>query len=138
MSIPKNHAQKLVGLILVPGDLMSGRLRSKPFRQRLITSRRLLIRLRFAIIAALVLSVVSMSEIIGGWSIAVTTPTTPPSDTFVWSITGHLNVARQFHAATLLRDGKVLINGGFGAGDSSIAELYDPATGIWTNTGSSN
>lgn len=77
-------------------------------------------------------------EITGGWSLAVMTQTTPPSDTSVWSITGNLNVARLFHTATLLPNGKVLINGGFGGGPSSSAELYDRATGIWTNAASSN
>ena len=56
MRKPRNHAQKLVGLILVPGDLMRNRLRLVPFRQRLTTAKRFLIP--FAIIAALVLSVV--------------------------------------------------------------------------------
>lgn len=58
MRISRNHAQKLVGLILVPGDLMNSGLPSRPFRQRLSPSGRFLIRLRFAIIAALVLNVV--------------------------------------------------------------------------------
>src|SRR5213594_1544602 len=57
MRKPRNHAQKLGGLTLVPGHLVSSRLRSKPFRQRLITADRFTIRLCFAIIAALVLSV---------------------------------------------------------------------------------
>jgi len=60
------------------------------------------------------------------------------SDTSFWGITGNLNVARIFHAATILQDGRVLIIGGFGGGDSNSAELYDPATGIWTNIASSN
>ena len=77
-------------------------------------------------------------EITRGWSLAVTTQTMPPSDRSVWSITGNLNVARIFHAATLLRDGKVLIIGGFGGGPSNSAELYDPVTGIWINAASSN
>src|SRR5215470_17615690 len=69
-------------------------------------------------------------EITGGWGLAVTTQTTPPPATPTWSITGDLNVARDFHAATLLPDGKVLII------DGNSAELYDPATGTWTPTGS--
>jgi len=45
---------------------------------------------------------------------------------------------RYFHTATLLTNGQVLVAGGE---DSSFeptgsAELYDPATGIWTATGS--
>ena len=41
------------------------------------------------------------------------------------------------HTATLLLSGKVLVAGGSNGVDSlSSAELYDPATGIWSNTGS--
>ena len=48
--------------------------------------------------------------------------------------------AREDHTETLLPDGKVLVAGGGGSssGPLSSAELYDPATGTWTNTGSLN
>ena len=43
------------------------------------------------------------------------------------------------HAATLLKDGRVLVTGGGGQGGkrpfSVFAELYDPATNTWTDTG---
>ena len=69
MRKPRNDAQKLVGLILVPGDLMSNRFRSVPFRQRLTTAKRFLIRFCFAIIAALVLTVFfSMSQSVAAQS----------------------------------------------------------------------
>ncbi|PYS60789.1 MAG: hypothetical protein DMF74_17840, partial [Acidobacteria bacterium] len=67
-----------------------------------------------------------------------------------WISTGSLNTSRVYHTATLLTDGKVLVVGGFDAEGSkhapsfevnqafSSAELYDPATGIWSNTGSLN
>ena len=43
---------------------------------------------------------------------------------------------RNQHTATLLANGKVLVAGG---GDNlATAELYDPATGTWTFTGSLN
>ena len=52
-----------------------------------------------------------------------------------WSITGSLNVARYWHSATLLQDGRVLVAGGSNDGDLastlSSAELYDPADGTW-------
>ena len=41
------------------------------------------------------------------------------------------------HTATLLPSGKVLVAGGLGNGtDLSSTELYDPATGSWSSTGS--
>jgi len=55
--------------------------------------------------------------------------------------TGSLGTARSSATATLLPTGKVLIVGGFGEDFSQIlllasAELYDPATGSFTATGS--
>src|SRR5207245_6629931 len=65
--------------------------------------------------------------------------------TGTWSNTGNLNTSRAFHTATLLPNGKVLAAGGFSCGptpqtcaDVSSAELYDPASGTWTITGSLN
>jgi predicted RNA methylase len=50
--------------------------------------------------------------------------------------TGSMATARRFHTATLLGNGKVLIAGGEDAGATafSSAELYDPATGMFTPT----
>src|SRR5216117_3570355 len=54
-----------------------------------------------------------------------------------WSATGSLATARDFHTATLLTNGKVLVAGGFnGAAALAIAELYDPGPGTWSATGS--
>ena len=56
--------------------------------------------------------------------------------TGTWTPTGSLNVARTYHTATLLPDGRVLVAGGEdGITAFSSAELYDPATGTWTATG---
>jgi hypothetical protein len=45
-------------------------------------------------------------------------------------------VARFHHTAALLAGGMVLVAGGSGSrGIIASAELYDPATGTWTNTG---
>ena len=44
--------------------------------------------------------------------------------------------ARYDHTATLLPNGQVLVAGGFGGNYLASAELYDPATGLWTATGS--
>lgn len=55
----------------------------------------------------------------------------PASRTF--RATGSMNVARYIHAAVLLLDGKVLITGGFnGKKGIESAEIYDPATGRFT------
>jgi hypothetical protein len=57
-----------------------------------------------------------------------------------WSATGSLNNGRYSHTATLLRNGKVLVAGGLTNDNSppylASAELYDPASGTWTATGS--
>ncbi len=60
-----------------------------------------------------------------------------------WSVTGSLSTTRSYHTATLLPNGKVLVAAGVGgANESSFfldsAELYDPATGTWSITGSLN
>jgi hypothetical protein len=61
-----------------------------------------------------------------------------------WTETGKMATPREGHAAILLRDGRVFILGGHGVPSIpgrfppvlSSAELYDPATGAWTNAGS--
>jgi len=54
-----------------------------------------------------------------------------------WATDNPMISARQFHTATLLPDGRVLVAGGADAGYfNSGAELYDSATGTWTATGS--
>ncbi len=63
-----------------------------------------------------------------------------------WSATGGMITPRVGHTATLLRNGKVLVTGGASAAAPNAdglktqvlasAELYDPASGTWTPTGS--
>ena len=58
-----------------------------------------------------------------------------------WTNTGSLTTGRDFHTATLLQSGKILIAGGVGSGNAgslASAELYDPITGMWSSTGSLN
>ncbi len=54
-------------------------------------------------------------------------------------LTGSMNTGRDWHTATLLNNGMVLMAGGY-AGNSVLAsaELYNPATGTFTPTGSMN
>jgi N-acetylneuraminic acid mutarotase len=57
-----------------------------------------------------------------------------------WRPTGSLGTARYAHTATLLANGKVLVVGGIivtnpCCGMTGSAELYDPATGQWSTTG---
>ena len=54
-----------------------------------------------------------------------------------WAATTPMKVAREFHTATLLPSGKVLVTGGIdnsGSATNSV-ELYDPVTQNWTLTG---
>jgi N-acetylneuraminic acid mutarotase len=56
----------------------------------------------------------------------------------VWTFTGNISYAREFHTASVLTNGKVLVTGGYNGSYLNSAELYDPATGIWTFTASMN
>ena len=60
--------------------------------------------------------------------------------TGAWTATGSLSEGRYRHTATPLANGTVLVAGGFGANPFGTvfasAQVYDPATGTWTATGS--
>lgn len=63
------------------------------------------------------------------------------STTGKFSPTGSMKTARAQFTATVLQSGRVLVAGGMdddsgGGSDFSSAELYNPATGKWTKTGS--
>ncbi len=49
---------------------------------------------------------------------------------------GEMLTARSRHTATLLRDGTVLIVGGYGTQPIASAEIFDPSTGKFSSTGS--
>jgi hypothetical protein len=56
-----------------------------------------------------------------------------------WTYTGNLNSAREYHTATLLPNGIVLVAGGFNYLNAlNSAELYNPATGTWSSTSNLN
>ncbi len=80
--------------------------------------------------------------VVGGWSGWNTLASSELYDptTGVWTQTGSLGTGRCDHTATLLPNGRVLVTGGrvgaVGNSVTSSAELYDPAAGRWTTTGS--
>jgi hypothetical protein len=75
---------------------------------------------------------------VGGNSLASAELYNPATGT--WSASGSMSAVRESHAMTVLADGRVLVAGGVGnlAGQThlSSAEIYNPATGTWTVTGS--
>ncbi|HSH78373.1 MAG TPA: kelch repeat-containing protein [Herpetosiphonaceae bacterium] len=87
----------------------------------------------FAIVLALGLSFLAP---FGSSYSAVTAAT---NATGQWSSTGDLLLARYSFRATTLKDGRVLIEGGFAPGAyTNESEIFNPATGIWTRTGYMN
>jgi hypothetical protein len=57
-------------------------------------------------------------------------PAVLPAAAFEFVATGRLAHGRIGHSATLLRDGRVLVVGGYG---TPTAEIWDPQTGEWTD-----
>jgi hypothetical protein len=47
-----------------------------------------------------------------------------------------LQQARDFHTATLMASGRVLVAGGTDGRDLFVTELYNPTTGSWSQVGS--
>ncbi|CAF4038685.1 unnamed protein product [Rotaria sp. Silwood1] len=56
--------------------------------------------------------------------------------TGTWTNTGSMSTAREYHTASVLTNGKVLVAGGLSSSYWNSAESYDPSTGTWTNTSS--
>ena len=99
--------------------------------------------------AGLVLAFASMSSVVAEDNAAAElSQSVPAQASGTWTVTGNLVTARYGHTSTLLPNGQVLVAGGIGVGVGDIAcqgqncvalasaELYDPATGMWTATGS--
>lgn len=82
---------------------------------------------------------VQSSSLASGRVLATTERYDPVSGRF--APTANMTTTRRLHTATLLPDGRVLIVGGYGGGDSAwgsplaSAELYDPSTDSFTKTG---
>ena len=60
------------------------------------------------------------------------------SGSCLFTIASNLNTARRFQTSLLLPDGLVLAAAGYGSTYLASAEIYNPATGEWTNTRSMN
>src|ERR1700687_2502201 len=67
---------------------------------------------------------------------AVKSPT-PTGTRGTWSSAGTMKTARDYHTATLLRNGKVLVAGGYSGPLGTVVlastELYDPSTNGWSD-----
>jgi N-acetylneuraminic acid mutarotase len=80
--------------------------------------------------------------LVGGTNIFTNSAELYDPATETWSVTGSPVTILDFgHTETLLPSGKVLVAGGIGRcligyGTARTAELYDPATGSWSNTSS--
>lgn len=49
-----------------------------------------------------------------------------------WTSTGSMHIGRDYHTATMLNDGKIMVTGGYTAqGTSNNVEMYDPVSGTW-------
>src|SRR5438552_1871102 len=78
----------------------------------------------------------SQSAILALAALVLGLSVTEPAKAGSFTTTGSLHHVRYGHTATLLPNGKVLVMGGYdGMSWLTSAELYDPNTGMWTDTG---
>jgi hypothetical protein len=67
----------------------------------------------------------------------IVTPLAAGAASGTFAVTGSMNTPRTGHTATLLQSGEVLVAGGADLnGPLTSSELYNPATGTWSLTGS--
>jgi hypothetical protein len=82
--------------------------------------------------------VLAAGEALGIGPLATTEIYNPTTGT--WSATGNLTTRRADYALSVLPKGKILLAGGVTTvhlyGTTNSAEIYDPATGTWSLTGS--
>jgi len=117
---------------LTPGELIMGRIGSdSPFTATVLQNGRILVA-------------GGQGSAVGSGILAEAELYDPTTGQFAQ--TGSMTVSRSGHTATLLNDGRVLITGGVAngfiegnpSGIQQSAELYDPASGVFTATGNMN
>ena len=90
--------------------------------------------------ASLVFSVKDASNVVASTTSTVNfTVSAGTGGSGKWTTSGNMTTNRNYHTATRLSTGQVLVTGGVGGSSALVldsAELYDPTTGLFSATGS--